>query len=94
MNKLNVKKFATASGITGAIIYLSCFVLMSILPKSTLVKLGNLIFHGVDFTNDLRMGIPIMETILGIAVSFVLWGLIGFIFSSVYNKILSNESTE
>ncbi|VAW19570.1 hypothetical protein MNBD_BACTEROID04-1088, partial [hydrothermal vent metagenome] len=44
MTQINAKKFSLASGITGAIIYISCFLLMSILGKSTLIKLANTLF--------------------------------------------------
>ena len=86
MSKVKTKKFAIASGLTGVIVYISCFLLMSFLPKEILIKLANLIFHGVDFSNDLRMNISITETLIGVLVSFFLWGIIGMILSSIYNK--------
>jgi len=87
MNQINSKKFALASGFTGAIIYTTCFLLMKILPKETLIKLGNLIFHGIDFTHDLRMNISITETLIGIVSSFILWSFIGLLLGSIYNKL-------
>ncbi len=87
MNIINTKKFALASGFTGAIIYLSCFILMSILPKETLIKLANLLFHGIDFAQDLRMDIPIIESLIGVFGSFILWGIIGYLLGSIYNKL-------
>ncbi len=87
MYTLKAKKFGLASGITGAIIYISCFVLMSVLPKETLVKLANLIFHGVDFSEDIRMNISITETLMGVVISFILWGIIGYLLAFVYNKL-------
>ena len=87
MNQINTKKFALASGFTGAIIYLTCFIIMSILPKETLVKLANLIFHGIDFSEDIRMNIPITETLLGVVASFVLWGIVGYLLGFIYNKL-------
>lgn len=87
MNQINAKKFALASGFTGAIIYTSCFLLMSILPKETLIKLANLIFHGIDFSQDLRMDIPILETLLGIVASFILWSIVGLILGIIYKKL-------
>lgn len=87
MTQINAKKFSLASGITGAIIYISCFLLMSILGKSTLIKLANTLFHGMDFSNILRMDIPIIETVIGIILSFIFWGITGYILGFVYNKI-------
>jgi hypothetical protein len=60
---------------------------MSILPESTLIKLANLLFHGIDFSQDLRMNIPFSETLTGVFASFIVWGSVGFIFGSLYNKI-------
>ncbi len=87
MNQINVKKFALASGFTGAIIYLTCFIIMSLLPKETLIKLANLIFHGIDFSEDIRMNIPITETLLGIVASFIIWGIVGYLLGFIYNKL-------
>jgi hypothetical protein len=87
MNQINVKKFALASGFTGAIIYLTCFIIMSLLPKETLIKLANLIFHGIDFSEDIRMNIPIAETLLGIIASFIIWGIVGYLLGFIYNKL-------
>ncbi len=87
MSQVNSKKIALASGITAAIIYTSCSLFMTILPKGTLVKLANIIFHGVDFSSNIRMNIPLSETLLGIVISFILWGIMGLIFSTIYNKV-------
>ena len=87
MGNINVKKFSLASGLAGAIVYLSCFILMSILPKEYLIKLANLIFHGIDFSEDIRMNIPILETLIGVIVSFILWGVIGYLLAFIYKKL-------
>jgi len=87
MDKLNSKKFGIASGITGIIVYILCFLLMTILGKDALGKLANLLFHGIDFSNILRMDIQISETLIGIVVSFFFWGLTGYLLSFFYNKI-------
>jgi hypothetical protein len=89
MEKLNQKKFALASGLTSVVIYLGCFLTMSILGKDALVKLSNLLFHGMDFSTVIRMDIPIGETLLGVLISFVFWGVMGYILALVYNKMNS-----
>ena len=87
MEKLNQKKFAIASGLTSVVIYLGCFLIMTILGKDSLVKLSNLLFHGMDFSNIIRMNIPIGETLLGAVTSFIFWGIIGYVLALVYNKM-------
>jgi hypothetical protein len=89
MEKLNQKKFALASGLTSVVIYLGCFLTMSMLGKDALVKLSNLLFHGMDFSTVIRMNIPIGETLLGVLISFVFWGIMGYVLAVVYNKMNS-----
>ena len=88
MEKLNQKKIALASGFTSVVIYLGWFLLMTVLGKESLVKLSNLLFHGMDFSNIIRMDIPIGESILGGAVSFIFWGFVAYILATIYNKTL------
>lgn len=87
MEKLNQKKVAIASGLTSVVVYLGCFLLMTILGKDSLVKLSNLLFHGMDFSNIIRMNIPIGETLMGAVTSFVFWGIIGYVLAFIYNKM-------
>lgn len=87
MENLNQKKFAIASGIASVVVYLGCFSIMTIMGKDSLVKLSNLLFHGMDFSNIIRMNIPIAETLSGAVLSFIFWGLIGYVLAFVYNKI-------
>ena len=87
MKPLNVKKLGLAAGLTGAIVYIGCFLTMLVLSKDLLIKSGNLLFHGVDFTQIIRMDISILETLLGIVISFIFWGLIGVVLGSIYNKL-------
>ena len=81
MDKLNQKKVAIASGIASVVVYLA------IMGKDSLVKLYNLLFHGMDFSSIMRMNVPIGETLIGAVFSFVFWGIIGYVFALVYNKI-------
>lgn len=87
MENLNQKKFAIASGLTSVAVYLGCFLIMTVLGKDSLVKLSNLLFHGMDFSNIIRMNIPIGETLLGAVASFIFWGIIGYVLALIYNKM-------
>ena len=87
MEKLNKKKFAVASGLTSVVVYLGCFLIMTTIGKNSLVKLSNLLFHGMDFSNIIRMNIPIGETLLGAVTSFIFWGIIGYVLALIYNKM-------
>ena len=85
MGELNKKKFAVATGLVSVIVYLGCFFVMTILGKESLVKLSNLLFHGMDFTDIIRTEIPIVETLIGAVVSFIFWGLAGYLLALIYN---------
>ena len=87
MEKLSQKKFAIASGLASVLVYLGCFLIMTVLGKDSLVKLSNLLFHGMDFSNIIRMNIPIGETLLGAVASFVFWGIVGYVLVFIYNKL-------
>lgn len=87
MEKLSQKKFAIASGLASVLVYLGCFLIMTMLGKDSLVKLSNLLFHGMDFSNIIRMNIPIGETLLGAVASFVFWGIVGYVLVFIYNKL-------
>ena len=87
MEKLNQKKFAIASGLTSVVVYFGCFLIMTVLGKDSLVKLSNLLFHGMDFSNIIRLNIPIGETLLGAVTSFIFWGIIGYLLALIYNKM-------
>ena len=87
MEKLNQRKFAIASGVTSVIIYLGCYLTMLVMGKNGIVKLSNFLFHGMDFTNIIRMDIPIGETLLGAIISFLFWGLIGYLIATIYIRI-------
>ena len=87
MENLNQNKFALAAGLTSVVIYLGCFLIMNILGKEGIVKLSNLIFHGMDFTNIIRMEVPIVESLIGAVASFIFWGLIGYLLALIYNKM-------
>lgn len=87
MENINIKRFGIASGITGATLYLACIIIMALLGSDLLINIANLLFHGIDFTEIIRMNISILESLLGIVVSFVFWGIIGFFLAYIYNKI-------
>lgn len=87
MEKLNKTKFAAASGLSSVVIYLGCFLIMDILGKNSLVKLSNLLFHGMDFSTIIRTEIPIWETLLGTLISFVFWAATGYLIAFIYNKM-------
>lgn len=87
MKKINQNKIGIAMGLTSLIFYFGCVILMTITGKDVLIRLSNLLFHGMDFTNIIRVNIPILDTLLGALLSFILWGVLGYSFATIYNKL-------
>ena len=85
MNHINVKKFGLAFGLTGAVLYLGCIILMLTVGHSGSVKFFNSILHGLDVTNVVRMDVPIWEACIGLIETFILGWLIGACIAVFYN---------
>jgi hypothetical protein len=87
MNKLSIKKFGLAFGITGALLYLGCSLLMAILGRGGTVKIFNSLLHGLDTASIIRMNIPWWEELLGLAGTFVICWLTGSCIAAIYNAL-------
>ncbi len=83
--KLNIKKLGFATGLTGAIIYLGCMVVMFTVGHEGSVIYFNNLLHGLDVSTIIRMDIPLWESGLGIVQTFILGWLIGACIASLYN---------
>ncbi len=88
MEKLNANKFAISVGISSIAIYIGCVILMAIIGESGIIRVSNILFHGMDFSNIIRMNIPITDNLIGVVASFCVWGGIGYVIATVYNKLL------
>ncbi|TXD70740.1 hypothetical protein ESV24_01195 [Aequorivita lipolytica] len=85
MMKLNIKKLGFAIGITGALLYLGCIVIMLTVGHEGSVKFFNSLLHGLDVSTIMRMDIPLWEAGLGIIQTFILGWLVGACIASLYN---------
>jgi hypothetical protein len=83
--KLNVKKLGFATGLTGALLYLGCMVVMFTVGQDGTVKFFNSLLHGLDITSVVRMDVPLWEAGIGIIQTFILGWLIGACIASFYN---------
>ena len=88
MNTINVKKMGLAFGLTGAILYLGCMIVMAFVGREGSVKFFNSLIHGMDFSTIVRMNMPGWEAIIGIAESFILFWLIGACIAAIYNSAM------
>lgn len=77
MNHINVKKFGLAFGLTGALLYIGCIILMLLVGHPGTVKFFNSILHGLDVSSIVRMDVPLWEAGVGLIETFILGWLIG-----------------
>ena len=85
MKTINIKKLGLATGLTGALLYLGCMVVMFTVGREGSVKFFNNLLHGLDVSTIIRTDIPLWEACLGIVQTFILGWLIGACIASLYN---------
>jgi hypothetical protein len=85
MNRINIKRLGLASGITGALLYLGCMILVATVGHTGTVKFFNSILHGLDVSDILRTDIPLWEAGVGIIATFIIGWLIGASIAVFYN---------
>lgn len=88
MNHINIKRLGLASGLTGALLYLGCILLMATVGHSGTVKFFNSLLHGLDVSSIIRMDVPFWEAGIGIIEIFILGWLIGACIAGFYNVSL------
>lgn len=88
MYRLNVKKLGFAFGLTGALIYLGCMIVMVTAGQEGTITFFNSLLHGLDTTSIIRMDVPLLEVLMGIVQTFILWWLIGACIGAFYNAQL------
>ena len=91
---INVRKFGFAVGLTMALLYLGCTVVMATVGHTGTVKFFNSLLHGVDVSTIVRMNVPLWEAGVGIVETFILGWLIGACIAGFYNVLLKNTYDE
>nr|NQU90287.1 hypothetical protein [Bacteroidota bacterium] len=85
MKTINIKRFGLAFGLTGALLYLGCIILMATVGREGTVQVFNNLLHGLDTSSIIRMNIPWWEAMIGIAETFIISGIIGASIAAIYN---------
>lgn len=88
MNNIHVKRFGFACGLTSALLYLGCMLLMIFMGHDITVKFFNSLLHGVDVSTIVRMSVPLWEALLGIIETFIIGWLVGACIAVVYNEAI------
>ena len=92
MNNIHVKKMAIAFGLTGALLYLGCIVLMATVGSNATINFFNNLFHGIDVSSIIRTKMPLWEAAFGIVQTFLLSWLTGACIAGIYNKLQPKQS--
>tara|TARA_R110000765_G_scaffold237549_5_gene340196 strand:- start:4569 stop:4841 length:273 start_codon:yes stop_codon:yes gene_type:complete len=85
MHRFNVKKLGFAFGLTGALIYLGCMIVMTTAGQEGTISFFNSLLHGLDTSSIIRMDVPLSEAFFGIIQTFILGWLIGACIAAFYN---------
>ncbi|MDE3741090.1 DUF5676 family membrane protein [Maribacter polysaccharolyticus] len=88
MNRINIKKFGFAMGLTGALLYSGCMIVLATAGQEGSIKFFNSLLHGLDTTNIIRMDVPIWEALIGIVQTFIIAWLTGALIAAFYNAQL------
>ncbi|MCM4154397.1 DUF5676 family membrane protein [Gramella sp. AN32] len=92
MYRLNIKKLGFAFGLTGALVYLGCMIVMATAGQEGTIKFFNSLIHGLDTTNIIRMDVPLLEALLGIVQTFIISWLVGACIAAFYNAQINVEN--
>jgi membrane associated rhomboid family serine protease len=85
MKTLSIKKLGLAVGVTGAIFYLGCIILMVTAGKDGTVFFFNSLLHGLDVEPIIRMSVPPLQAFFGLVQTFILGWLVGALAAAIYN---------
>ncbi|HPG11979.1 MAG TPA: DUF5676 family membrane protein [Chitinophagaceae bacterium] len=85
---INAKKFGLAVGLTMALLYLGCAVVMATVGHEGTVKFFNSLLHGLDVSTIVRMNVSLGEAAVGIIETFILGWLVGACIAAFYNSAI------
>jgi hypothetical protein len=91
MENLSIKRLGMAVGISGALLYLGCILLMITVGREGTIWFFNSLLHGLDTTSVIRMDVPFWQAVLGILQTFILGWLIGAVIALIYNLGSRNQ---
>lgn len=82
---INAKKMGLAFGLTVALLYLGCGIVMATVGHEGSVKFFNNLLHGLDVSTIIRMNVPLWEAAVGLVETFILGWLVGACIAGFYN---------
>jgi hypothetical protein len=91
MNAIHIRKFGLAVGLTWALLYLGCAIVMMTVGREGTVLFFNSLLHGLDTAPIIRMGVPFYEFCIGLVESLILGWLVGACVAGIYNFSMAKK---
>lgn len=91
MNYIHIRRFGLATGLTAALLYMGCAIVMYSVGHDGTIKFFNTLLHGLDTTSIIRMEITVQEELLGIAQTFILGWFVGALIAAFYNLTFKSK---
>lgn len=88
MNYISIRRFGFATGLTAAVLYIGCIIVMASVGHDKTVQFFNSMLHGLNTVSIIRMDVPLWEELIGIGQTFILGWLIGAMVAAIYNSTL------
>lgn len=88
---INVKKLGLATGLTSALLYLGCALVMATVGHNGSIKFFNSLLHGLDVSTIVRMDVPLWEAGVGIVETFILGWLVGACIAGFFNAFVYDK---
>ena len=85
MDVIDIRRFALAWGVTAALLYAGCAIVMATVSRDAQIVFFNTLLHGLDVSGILRTSMPIWEMLIGLIETFILAWLIGASLAAIYN---------
>jgi len=93
MTRIEARRLGLAFGLTGALLYLGCVLVMTVMGKAQTIIFFNSLLHGIDVAPIIRMNVPFLETGMGLVQTFIISWLVGASIASIYNLGLKTNSS-
>jgi 2TM family of unknown function (DUF5676) len=82
---LSANRLGCGVGATATLFYLACMLVMTMLPRDTVIFVFNSLLHGLDVGPILQMRVPAYELLVGLISTFVLGWIAGALVAGFYN---------
>ncbi len=87
MNKLDPNRVGISLAATLSALSVACLALVAALPKAATAYLFGSIFHAVDISAMMTVGITVQSALTGLVITAAAGYVLGALFAWVYNRL-------